>query len=474
MSESTLWTREETALLARLQSHPFENPADSLDFARRLAREQGWGLARARAAIDEYRRFCFLCCTAGEEMTPSQEVDEVWHLHLTFSRDYWQIFCPQVLGTVLHHGPTRGGRTEGLRFREQYARTLAAYERRFGPPPLAFWPGSQERFADPGRIRRVDRARHLVLPRPRLPGWRGLLGLLGLLGSLAAIGAAAAADALPANPLDWTAEPFLSLFAGLAAGALVWSFILRQILRRRARRSGSGQDAALDPYHLAYLAGGPDRAIDAAVTELLVRRAARLERLPQRIDLKVPVAELPDELRSLGEAIEISDRLFTLRRCAAVWTAPLRARLESQDLVPASTAARQARIAGALPPLAVAAFGAAKIAVGLTRDRPVGYLVVMTLILAAIGLYLLFNAPLRTQSGDRALEGARRRLARVVRAPTNEELPMAVALGGTAVLAGTLYADYRGVNPDASGSSGDGGGDGDGGGSGCGGCGGGD
>jgi hypothetical protein len=103
----------------------------------------------------------------------------------------------------------------------------------------------------------------------------------------------------------------------------------------------------------------------------------------------------------------------------------------------------------------------------------VGYLVVMTLILAAIGLYLLFNAPLRTQSGDRALEGARRRLARVARAPTNEELPMAVALGGTAVLAGTLYADYHGVNPGIKESIGFGGGDGDGG-SGCGGCGGGD
>ncbi len=174
--------------------------------------------------------------------------------------------------------------------------------------------------------------------------------------------------------------------------------------------------------------------------------------------------------------------MSTLRRRATGWTAPLRARLESQDLVPASTAAHLAQVAGALPPLAVALFGAAKIAVGLTRDCPVGYLAVMTLILAAVGLYLLFNAPRRTWAGDRALAGARRRLARVVRAPTNEELPMAVALGGTAVLVGTLYADYHGVNPGASGSS-DSGSDGDdrddrddrddgGGGGGCGGCGG--
>lgn len=105
--------------------------------------------------------------------------------------------------------------------------------------------------------------------------------------------------------------------------------------------------------------------------------------------------------------------------------------------MPAPTAARQARVAGALPPLAVAAFGAANIAVGLSRDRPVGYLIVMTLILAGIGLHLLSKAPLRTRAGDRALKGARRRLTRVMRAPTTEELAIGVALGGTAVLVGT-------------------------------------
>jgi hypothetical protein len=146
-------------------------------------------------------------------LTPSQEVDEVWHQHLIHTRDYWQQFCPQVLGIALHHGPTRGGQAEKRRYREQYARTLAAYERWFGPPPLVFWPASRERFANPGRIRRVDLRRHLVLPRPLLPGRRGLLLVSGLLVGALATGTAAA---LPSIALTGTI---------LVLGAAMFHFI---------------------------------------------------------------------------------------------------------------------------------------------------------------------------------------------------------------------------------------------------------
>jgi hypothetical protein len=31
-------------------------------------------------------------------VTPSEQVDQVWHLHLTYTRSYWDEFCPNVLG----------------------------------------------------------------------------------------------------------------------------------------------------------------------------------------------------------------------------------------------------------------------------------------------------------------------------------------------------------------------------------------
>ncbi|WP_207796605.1 glycine-rich domain-containing protein [Sphingomonas oleivorans] len=80
-----------------------------LPFAKRLARENGWTDAHAARVIEEYRRFCFLSVTGDGEMTPSDAVDQVWHLHLSYSRDYWERFCPNVLGRALHHGPTAGG-----------------------------------------------------------------------------------------------------------------------------------------------------------------------------------------------------------------------------------------------------------------------------------------------------------------------------------------------------------------------------
>ena len=144
----------------------------ALPFAVRLARENGWNAAFTARVIEEYKRFCFLAMTAGHEVTPSDQVDQVWHLHLTYSRDYWQRFCPQVLGRDLHHGPTAGGRAEADRFHEQYARTLHAYEQSFGAPaPADIWPDAARRLLQDRRARRVHPRDGVVLSRLALLAW---------------------------------------------------------------------------------------------------------------------------------------------------------------------------------------------------------------------------------------------------------------------------------------------------------------
>ena len=91
--------------------------------------------------IGEYKRFCFLAATAGHPVTPSDAVDQAWHLHLTYSRDYWERFCPEILGRPLHHGPTEGGGAEQQLYFAQYAQTLKSYERIFGErAPADLWP----------------------------------------------------------------------------------------------------------------------------------------------------------------------------------------------------------------------------------------------------------------------------------------------------------------------------------------------
>lgn len=152
-------------LLSRYEIGPLEA---SLPFAARLARDNGWSVGKTERVIDEYRRFAFLAATGETQVTPSDAVDQVWHLHLTYTRDYWERFCPDVLGKPLHHGPTSGGPDERNRFFAQYADTLARYQAAFGaPPPSDIWPSAAQRLLDDPRARRVHPRDAILLSRPQ-------------------------------------------------------------------------------------------------------------------------------------------------------------------------------------------------------------------------------------------------------------------------------------------------------------------
>jgi hypothetical protein len=154
-------------------------PEDAaLSFAARLAQENGWSRARAERVIGEYKRFCYLAVRAGHPVTPSDAVDQAWHLHLTYSRDYWERFCP-LLGIALHHGPTAGGAAEGERYYEQYAGTLKSYERVFGEEaPADLWPDARRRFRSDPRARRVHPRDGLFLTWPQAALGAALLAVI--------------------------------------------------------------------------------------------------------------------------------------------------------------------------------------------------------------------------------------------------------------------------------------------------------
>lgn len=161
----TAWTGPRRELWHRIDAHDFESAID-LNFTRRLARDKNWTLDFTRRAIAEYRKFCFLAVACPEPATPSEEVDEVWHQHLTYTRDYWDVWCGRVLRAKLHHDPTLGGPDEQRRFRGQYAATLARYEDFFGPSPQIYWPATHLRFGSCPRYQTFDTRRHLLLRNP--------------------------------------------------------------------------------------------------------------------------------------------------------------------------------------------------------------------------------------------------------------------------------------------------------------------
>jgi hypothetical protein len=157
----------EDPIWVALRLHRIGPEDASLPFVARLARENGWSDSHAARVVEEYRRFCFLAVTAGHPVTPSDAVDQAWHLHLTYSRDYWETFCPKVLGRPLHHEPTSGGiEARSLYFR-QYAETLKSYEQIFGESaPEDLWPSGAQRLLDDPKARRVHpRDGFLVSPR---------------------------------------------------------------------------------------------------------------------------------------------------------------------------------------------------------------------------------------------------------------------------------------------------------------------
>jgi hypothetical protein len=138
-TESTY--RSDPELRARIQAFSPDEPGVVFPFSARLARENGWTREHAGRVTREYLRFVYLAMTAGHPVTPSLPVDEAWHLHLTYTRSYWEEMCGRVLGRPLHHEPTRGGEAEEAKFSDWYARTLASYRTAFGEePPADVWP----------------------------------------------------------------------------------------------------------------------------------------------------------------------------------------------------------------------------------------------------------------------------------------------------------------------------------------------
>jgi hypothetical protein len=167
---------EHADLLRRIESHAFDVPGAAQSFESRLASENGWTLAFARRAIGEYRRYAFLYAVSGRPVAPSDVVDEVWHLHLLYTRNYWDTFCKEVIGKPLHHEPAAGVEGERKRLGDWYADTLERYRQLFGEPPADIWPSAEALARRPKpRLQRVDLGTAVVLSRRAAYGIAGVV-----------------------------------------------------------------------------------------------------------------------------------------------------------------------------------------------------------------------------------------------------------------------------------------------------------
>ena len=177
-------------LWQRIEQYTFDRPDDNVTFIDKLCREHGWTAPFARAAIEEYRRFAFLAVASGHSVSPPDAIDQVWHMHLMYSRRYWDDFCKGVLQTTLHHEPATGRPGERGGLADDYTHTLTSYRKHFGEPPATFWPARP--YAAPRSHRRVDLRSNVVLPT-RIAVWLAVLfGILcGGVGAVVMLGVSA-------------------------------------------------------------------------------------------------------------------------------------------------------------------------------------------------------------------------------------------------------------------------------------------
>lgn len=134
LSNPTLWEK-----ISNFQLD--DSPEAAVKFSDKLAKEEKWTGDFAKRAIAEYKKFLYLCLTMPQGASPSEVMDKVWHLHLTYTVSYWQKLCGEILQKQLHHYPNKGGEKENLRHQQWYADTLIAYVKEFQEiPPTDYWP----------------------------------------------------------------------------------------------------------------------------------------------------------------------------------------------------------------------------------------------------------------------------------------------------------------------------------------------
>jgi uncharacterized protein (TIGR04222 family) len=316
---------------------------------------------------------------------------------------------------------------------------------------------------------------------------------------------------MPINGPTWgmTGPAFLALYGVAAVAALLGAWQHKAWLASRGPRPRLDR---LHPYGLAFLAGGPHRAITAAVAALRADGVlepeerdgtARLRdtgRAPTPSSVTAPAWGTDPAAPSASAAADALDRavlgqvregrpVHELDRApdGAAALDALRAELVGAGALLTPEQRAPARLA-AVWPGAVAVLGAARVSAGLANDRPVAWILIATVLMTVATVVVGARSPDRHGSVPGALAELRRGAPHLEPSTVPSlttygaaAAATAVALSGFAVLAAadpalaqtTEMSELQrrmATTGDGGGGSGDGGGGGCGGG--CGGCGG--
>ncbi len=389
----------------RIEEHVFDDPESSHPFSTRLAKENDWSRAKTARVIYEYRRFLLLAATAGHPVSPSDEVDQAWHLHLLYTRNYWDQMCKTVLEMPLHHEPSRGGAHEQGKFQDWYAKTLSSYQSIFNQlPPADIWP------ADAGHahhdFKRIDTHSNWIIPKMKLMQ-TAVVAILFIAIIAFASGCESVASAAQTplaqlkvdNPFDYRGSDFLNFYLVILGMAVATAMLFRWQAKNSATSMTS--DPNLDPTQIGYLRAKGAGAVRTAITSLVHRGKLKFDTLAKRFEA-VAKPDSSDSMleQSILQYCQTPRRIDQIERASSTNLIDIdRSLVETGLLVP--THHRNLSNIGTLLIVGVLIAGIVKIIVGLQRDRPVGFLVLACFATLVILIVLRALPVFRSRAGDR-------------------------------------------------------------------------
>ncbi len=430
------WTPEASTMWAKLQAFSPGTTEALYGYRHRLAKENNWSHVYADRVIEEYKRFLFLAVHAGHAVTPSEPLDQAWHLHLVYTRSYWQDLCGEILGRPLHHEPTTGGLSETAKFREQFARTIQSYRSFFGEdPPADIWlTGDADAASSPAKQktprpepdpRWVDIARHWLVPKPlwlhrvtrRVRPHLALTAMAVLVLTFGIMGCTG-----DMNVFDYRGEDFLNFYLGAFLVATIASLLLGK-MARSGLPARPGVEPPTDPYEIAFLSGGGRQMVDAALAALHSRGLLAFGRNSHGVTTvgfapgalkpgQNPLEKHPDLSpieQQLCRALPARDQeeIRHVRKALEPTAQAMQDELADKGWIMTAAALASARFATALPMLILLGVGITKWIIGLSRHKPVGFLFLLMILTIVALMFCVRGLKRRTRAGDQAWKAAR-------------------------------------------------------------------
>jgi len=281
------------------------------------------------------------------------------------------------------------------------------------------------------------------------------------------------------NVFDLRGPEFLEFYFCLSIGAFVLAAILRSIIR-----APGGLPATIPqllPSDVAVLSGSDRGLANAVLAGLVFAKAIEAKPKTRRVHrLETPLGN-PDPIEAavLQNCTTNGARLSEIRESVKSSAQQIRSRLQETELIPQDGR----RALTALIPLGIVALlllvGIIKINVGISRGRPVAFLVIFCVVNFIIGMIAFARPAPRTRRGSAVLRAIRQQQSAlesswktVGASLQRSDVVLAFALFGPAMMS-SLDPELKNLflllQPPSSGGADGGGGSSCGGGGGCGG-----